>query len=243
MRLAIISDIHGNLPALTTVLEDIETRAIDQIICLGDLVDFAPWPNEVIQLIRSRKIMTVMGNHDERIAFDQGIVPLAKHSPSETADRNKAIQHSKEAVTADNKRFLASLPRNIVLQFEDITLFCTHASPESIDEYLYEHEDDLLAKRLQDSHADILIIGHTHISFVRDISGKKVVNTGSVGRSKEPDRKASYVVIDILNRSEISVEIIKLPYPVQETIDAIYKSGIPDTYAALLTEKNVSAAE
>jgi putative phosphoesterase len=239
MRLALISDIHGNLPALKTVLEDIETKAIDQVICLGDLVDFAPWPNEAINLIRSLKIMTVMGNHDERIAFDQAIIPLAKHSVAETMDRNKAINHSKGMVTTDNKRYLASLPRNIVMQFEGITLFCTHASPESIDEYLYEQEDDLLAQRLLDSHADVLIIGHTHFSFIKDIAGKKVINTGSVGRSKEPDQKACYVIIDIQSGAKIAAEIIKLPYPVQETINAIYSSEIPDVYAGLLTE-NIS---
>lgn len=237
MRLAIISDIHGNLPALKTVLEDIETRAIDQVICLGDLVDFAPWPNEVINLIRSQKIMTIMGNHDERIALDQPIVPLAKHSAAETHDRNRAINHSKEVVTADNKQYLASLPRKIMLQFEDITLFCTHASPESIDEYLYEDEDDLLAQRLQDSDADVLIVGHTHFSFIKDIAGKKVINAGSVGRSKEPDRKACYVIIDIQAGAGISAVLIKLPYPVQETINAIYNSEIPDIYADLLTGK------
>lgn len=236
MRIAIISDIHGNLPAFKAVLEDMASRAIDQVICLGDLVDFAPWPNEVINLVRSRKIMTIMGNHDERIAFDLPIIPLAKHSPEETEDRNAAIKHSKTVITPDNKQYLASLPRKVVLQFADTTLYCTHASPESIDEYLYENEDDLLQKRLQDSRADVLIVGHTHLSFIKDITGKKVINAGSVGRSKEPDRKACYLIIDVHPGTPVAAQMIKLDYPVLETINAIHHSSIPDIYADLLTE-------
>jgi putative phosphoesterase len=236
MKIAIISDIHGNLPALKTVLNDIEIRKVDQVICLGDLVDFAPWPNEVIDLIRSQKIMTVMGNHDERIAFNLPIIPLAKHSAGETKDRNKAIDHSKTVITQDNKQYLAALPKNIILQFEDTTLYCTHASPEGINEYLYEYDDDLLQRRLQDTGADVLIIGHTHFSFIRDIAGKKVINAGSVGRSKEAGRKACYVIIDIYPGTPVATQIIRLDYPVQETINAIHNSDIPDIYADFLTE-------
>ncbi|MGY0036784.1 metallophosphoesterase family protein [Pedobacter sp. NJ-S-72] len=82
--IAIFSDVHGNLPALQAVLNDIEKRKADQVYCLGDLVDFAPWTNEVIETIKGLQIPCLMGNHDERIAFDHEVIPLAKHNQEET---------------------------------------------------------------------------------------------------------------------------------------------------------------
>ncbi|HTE26480.1 metallophosphoesterase family protein [Flavitalea sp.] len=232
MRLAIISDIHGNLPALKAVLNDIDSRDIDQIVCLGDLVDFAPWPNEVIHLIRTSKIMTIMGNHDERIAFDLPIIPLSKHSEKETIAREKAINHSKNSVTADNKAYLASLQKSIIIQYENVKLHFTHASPEGIDEYLYEDEESL-EKRLLLVNTDFLLIGHTHLSYIKDFGNKKVINTGSVGRSKETDRKAAYSIVGVTPDS-VTAEIVKVDYPIIETANAIYNSDIPDFYADFL---------
>jgi len=235
MRLAVISDIHGNLPALRAVLNDINSRAIDQIVCLGDLVDFAPWPNEVIKLIRTNKIMTIMGNHDERIAFDLPIVPLSKHSDKETTARENAINHSKKNVTVENKAYLASLQKSITIQYENLKLHFTHASPESIDEYLYE-DDQSLEERLLSANTDVLLIGHTHLSYIRNFGNKKVINTGSVGRSKEPDRKAAYSIVGVAP-DMVTAEIVKVDYPIFETADAIYNSNIPDFYADFLLKK------
>src|SRR5476649_1408339 len=114
-RIAIFSDVHGNLPALQVVLNDIKTRKVDQIYCLGDLVDFAPWSNEVIDLIRSSRIPCLMGNHDERIAFDHPIMPLQKHNEEEKAARLIAINHTKKIISAQNKQYLAGLPFTLSL--------------------------------------------------------------------------------------------------------------------------------
>ncbi len=106
-KIAIISDIHGNLPALQAVLKDINTvYKADQIYCLGDLTDGAPWHNEVIELIQELNIPTIMGNHDERIAFDYAVHALSKHSLEEHDARLKTINHTKETISPDNKQFL-----------------------------------------------------------------------------------------------------------------------------------------
>src|SRR5688572_8215245 len=113
--IAIISDIHGNLPALKVVLKDIKKRNIDTIYCLGDLVDFAPWHNEVIDIIRDLKIPCIMGNHDERIAFDHDIIPIAKHNHEETTARTGAILHTKQTITEQSLAFLKDLPERLLL--------------------------------------------------------------------------------------------------------------------------------
>ena len=123
IQIAVFSDVHGNLPALEVVLKDIEDRGIHQKFCLGDLVDFAPWGNEVIEKIRSLNIPCLMGNHDERIAFDIPVIPLSKHSEEETNSRFIAIDHSKKHITESNKRFLSELPFHLKLNYK---IYCAY---------------------------------------------------------------------------------------------------------------------
>ncbi|MCW3110493.1 MAG: metallophosphatase family protein [Segetibacter sp.] len=144
-RIAIFSDVHGNLPALETVLSDINKRNIDQVYCLGDLVDFAPWTNEVIELIKGLRISCLMGNHDERIAFDYDIVPLKKHSDEETTARIVAINYTKKTIANANQKFLKNLPGQLRLSFKvaerNVNILLVHASTRSNDEYIYESHD------------------------------------------------------------------------------------------------------
>lgn len=241
--IAIISDIHGNLPALKTVLEDIRKRNIEQIYCLGDLVDFAPWNNEVIELIKNSGIPCIMGNHDERVAFDKEVIPVKKHSEEETYARTTAINYTKRTVTAANKAYLSTLPFEFRLALDyggktNIVLL-VHASTKSNEEYIYEtHDQDLVRAMLDDSGADILIMGHTHKSYIKTIyrqahPDKIAINAGSVGRSREREPLASYLILNT-DGNGIYPEIIKLDYPIEETVEAIRNSEIPNFYADFL---------
>ena len=233
LKIAVISDIHGNLPALQSVLKDIHQFGADQVYCLGDLTDAAPWHNEVIDLIRSKQIPVIMGNHDERIAFNRPVLPLSKHSKTEQEARYIAINHTKDTIAPDHKAYLANLPRSIRLELPAFRLLLVHGSTRSNDEYVYEQhpEHDLLAM-LEEQQADILVMGHTHISYIRQlpVAGKMVINTGAVGRSKEKDRQAAYLQLTIAGE-KITPVIRKVVYPIAETIAAIRNSPIPDFYA------------
>ncbi len=244
IKIAIFSDVHGNLPALEAVVEDIARRGADQIYCLGDLVDFAPWNNEVIERIRKDKIPCLMGNHDERIAFNLEIVPLAKHNEEETAARILAIHHTKEILTQTNKDYLSSLPRQLKLNFgkkHTQNLLLVHGSVRSNEEYIYEDHDTAdLKQMLQTEQSEVLVMGHTHLPYIRKINAEEnassdlvLVNCGSVGRSKEVGRLATYCML-VINREEIGAEIIRLEYQKEKTITAIRNSEIPDFYANFL---------
>lgn len=244
IQIAVFSDVHGNLPALEVVLKDIERRGISQKFCLGDLVDFAPWGNEVIEKIKSLNIPCLMGNHDERIAFDIPVVPLSKHSEEETNARFIAIDHSKKHITEENKKFLSELPFHLKLNYKvgekHWNIQLVHSSLESNDTYLYESEnDDIFEDMLKDSGADVVVMGHTHLSFKKQFENNEwAVNCGSVGRSKEENRLASYVIFT-LDEEKITPEIIQLSYPIDETACGIKESGIPDYYASFLKNENV----
>eukprot|EP01133_Synstelium_polycarpum_P011851 gene11851-13814_t len=241
-KIAVISDIHSNLPALKAVLKDIEAFGAQHIYCLGDLTDAAPWHNEVIDLIRSLAIPTLMGNHDERIALDFPVLPLSKHSPAEQKARLAAINFTKSTITNTNRQFLAELPASIRFQFQDSRFMLVHGSPISNDEYLYEdHNPNVLLKMMEEYQTDVLITGHTHLSYIRELQGTDpskralIINTGSVGRTKEKDQKASYLQLNLFeNDSKIQASIRKVKYNVMETVQGIKDSPVPNFYADFL---------
>lgn len=242
--IAIISDIHGNLPALEVVLDDIKTRDIDRIYCLGDLVDFAPWHNEVIAMIRDLKIPCIMGNHDERVAFDHDIIPIAKHNHEETTARTGAISYTKQTIANDCRDFLKRLPEQlkftVSIADKNIDVLLVHGSTRNNREYIYEDHDLAdVQQMLIDGQADVIIMGHTHHPYIRKVEATEnsatglLINAGSVGRSREAKQLASYVVLHI-DEENIHPEIIKLSYPVHDVIKGIEESTIPDFYAGFL---------
>ncbi|MDR6919940.1 metallophosphoesterase family protein [Chryseobacterium sp. S-02] len=240
IQIAIISDIHGNIIALNTVLNDINQRKIDKIFCLGDLVDFAPWPNEVIDLIRSLGIPCILGNHDERIAFKQEILPIAHHSETETIARYEAINHTKNTITVKNIEWLQSLPSNILLSFNinytKHKIMLVHGSINDNKEYIYEdHPNEEMLRYLRDHSVQVLVMGHTHLSYIKRINDFTLINAGSVGRSREEDRKATYCIIS-MDHNKIHSEIVKLDYNVEYVADEIKKSEIPSFYADFLLQ-------
>lgn len=245
IQIAIFSDVHGNLPALNAVLEDIERRGIRQKFCLGDLVDFAPWGNEVIEKIRDLNVPCLMGNHDERIAFDIPVVPLSKHSEEETNARFIAIDHSKRSMTEENKKFLSQLPFHLKLNYKignrHWNIQLVHSSLSSNDTYLYEAEDDeVFVNMLEESQSDIVVMGHTHLSFKKSFENKKwAVNCGSAGRSKEENRLASYVILT-MSQEEIIPEIVQIDYPIEQAVRGIEESDIPNYYASFLRNEKIS---
>jgi len=240
--IAIFSDVHGNLPALQVVLEDIEKRKADQVYCLGDLVDFAPWTNEVIETIRDLQIPCLLGNHDERIAFNHEVIPLAKHSQEETQARMVAINYTKNTIKEDCKMYLAGLPAQLKITFKLkgklFSILLVHGSTRSNEEYIYEdHSLNDIREMLDQAQADILVMGHTHESYIRAIppqdNEQMVINCGSVGRSKEGKPLACYLLIAISDNG-VQAELIKLAYPVEKVKKAIQESDIPDFYARFL---------
>ncbi|MDH5827342.1 metallophosphoesterase family protein [Sphingobacterium faecium] len=238
IQIAIFSDIHGNLPALTTVLADIAARNIEHRYCLGDLVDFAPWSNEVIERVIQEKIPCLMGNHDERIAFDHPIIPLQKHNNEETECRIRAISHTKEIIKEENKLFLSQCPYLMQLDFKvkhkSWRIQLVHGSLASNEEYLYETEPDSTFEQiLSETQADILVIGHTHTSFIKCLDKKWVINAGSVGRPKEKCKDASYLLLQ-LYEDRVVAEIIRTPYNVRMVTNEIKTSAIPNFYANFL---------
>ncbi|MGL5977740.1 MAG: metallophosphoesterase family protein [Erysipelotrichaceae bacterium] len=218
MRLALIGDIHSNVYALQSVLEHIETQDVDAILCAGDLVGYLPFPNKVIELLRNAGVVCVQGNHDERIAKmeRETMADLDVCSDAEVQAKASA-RYTNAMLTQEHHAFLRYLPTSLTLTFEQYSLLLVHGSPNSNTEYVYEDSD--VEPWLQETSADIIVCAHTHIPYHREVGGKTIINTGSVGKPKIGKPEANYIVLDC--KESIETTIHSIPYDVEAMVKAI----------------------
>ena len=231
----IFGDIHGNLPALEAVLTDIETHDLTPLYCLGDLVGYGTFPNEVIATIRERNIPTLMGNYDQGVGNSSDDCGCAYTSKAAEALGKRSIAWTNQNTTADNKLFLRQLATQFPLQLEGLRVRLVHGSPRKINEYLYEDRPDATMERLLDmAEADVLVCGHTHIPYHRVLpSGRHVVNAGSEGKPKDGNPQACYIVLEV-TEDNLNVTFKRVLYDVERTAQAIEASDMPHEYAEML---------
>jgi putative phosphoesterase len=234
-KVTIFSDVHANLPALEAVFAEMDARGAENRYCLGDLVGYGTFPNEVIAAIRERQIPTIMGNYDQGIGNDSDDCGCAYTSPLAEALGKRSIAWTNEHTSAENKAYLRQLLRQIPLQLSDLQVTLVHGSPRRINEYLYADRPDSSLERLLDlAEADVLVCGHTHIPYHRILpSGRHVVNVGSVGKPKDGDPRACYAIL-AGDGHELQVEFIRVSYDVERAARAIEASEMPDEYAHML---------
>ena len=253
MKIALFSDIHANLPALEAFFADVETKNVDAIYCLGDLVGYNIWPNEVVEEIRKRKIPCIAGNYDLGIGRSSNDCGCAYKTEEEKANGAISISLTHDLMKEENRNYLRSLPAHIRLEFQlndsNLSLLLVHGSPRRINEYLFEdREEKSLLRILEKADADILCFGHTHKPFHRILNSgdeakphyRHAINLGSVGKPKDNDPRGCYVLLDliertsVLDRHSISVEFVRFDYEVEKAAQAVEESILPDIYAVNL---------
>lgn len=235
MRLAVIADVHSNIYALKAVLDDIRSKKVDKVMCAGDLVGYAPFPNEVIELIKKENIPTVMGNYDDGVGFWRLVCGCDYKTPEAQVLGEKSIAWTKENTSEENKKFLQNLPKEIKIYIGQYKIMLVHGSPRALNEYLkIDTAKEILEEVLSEIEENVLICGHTHIPFHRIVAGKHLINAGSVGKPKHGDPQALYALIDI--NEGIKVDFIKVPYDYERTAQAIEKSELPNEFATLIRE-------
>lgn len=234
MKIAVISDIHSNIAALRAVLKEIEERQVDAVICSGDLVGYAPFPNEVIDLIKENQITCVMGNYDDAIGNARLICGCDYKDEKARELGERSITWTKQHVAEENKEFLRNLPQELHFKAGKYDILIVHGSPRRLNEYLYEDAGDhYFIELLAQFRSDVLICGHTHIPYhKKPDTGKHVINAGSVGRPKHGDPQALYALVDI--DRDVLVEFRKVPYDFESAASATEASGLPEEFAATL---------
>ncbi len=230
MKLGLIADIHANIQALDAVLQRLEHEQVEFIICAGDLVAYGAHPNQVIERLKTLGIPSVMGNYDDAVAWDK---PRASRKASSNLNeplKQAALDWTKAVIRAENKSYLKSLPWKLEYQLLGKNLSVLHAGSKQLDDWLVPGEP-LLATTLAQLETDILILGHSHKPFSEQIGKTLVINPGAVGRSLDGDVRAACA---ILNLSNLTVELLRLPYDLETMLKALRQTEMPREIALLL---------
>lgn len=233
MKLALISDIHGNMHALEAVWRDLEAQGPDAVYCLGDLVGYAAFPNEVVEFIREHNVPTLMGNYDEGVGFDLDECGCAYRDPKDDARGKQSLFWSRERTTEENKAYLRALWRQVRLKHDSGDVLMVHGSPRKINEYLYQDRPEATFERLAElAGASIIFLGHTHLPYQKRVAGTWFVNTGSVGKPKDGDPRAGYVLAELTEVPRFTYR--RVAYDIERAARAIRESELPSEYAAML---------
>lgn len=243
MRYALISDIHANLPALEAVLADVAARAdVDAVYHLGDLVGYAPWPNQTVALLRERGIGGIAGNYDSTVAADYAHCGCKYEDPRQEALSHLSYDWTRRHCSPETKRYLGTLPFRLDVRpggghAPGPTVVLVHGTPTLNTLYWTEdRSDDFCLKMAAQAGAgpgDVICFGHTHKPWHRRVDGILFVNTGSVGRPKDGDWRAGYVLLDAGGR-EASVQVVRVEYDVERAMEGIRRSELPHDFAEYL---------
>jgi putative phosphoesterase len=237
-RVAVITDIHGNLPALEAALARIEELDVDGLYCGGDLVGYGPHPNAVCALIEERGIPTIYGNYDYAIGRDLedcGCAYVTRH------DRELGQQSVDWTLANTNQRskaFIRDLPFDLRFDLGGQRVRLVHGSPRKVNEYLFDDKPARTFERIAaGADCDVLVFGHTHKPWVREYGGVLFVNCGSVGKPKDGDPRGAFAVLEAAD-GKPAVTIERVEYDAQAVAREVAAAGLPGEFA----EKLVLAA-
>jgi predicted phosphodiesterase len=245
MRLALISDVHANLPALEAVLRDIARRGdADAVYHLGDLVGYAPWPDETVRLLQERRIPGIAGSYDSTVATDYRHCgcKCKYEDPRQEELSRLSYDWTRRHCTPETKRLLGALPFRIDVRpigghQAGPTVVLVHGTPLNNVTYWTEDRPDTfclkMARAAGLSRDDVIAFGHTHRPWYRQVDGIHFVNAGSVGRPKDGDWRAGYVLLDV-GSGDLRVEFVRVPYDIEQATRGIRESELPDDFAEYL---------
>jgi len=243
MRYALISDIHSNLQALDAVLADIGRRTdVTAIYHLGDLVGYSSSPNEVVARLRERAIAGVAGNYDSTVATDYKHCGCKSEDARQEELAHVSYEYTRGAITPETKRFLGGLPFSLDLRplgghLSGPRLVLVHGTPTLNTVYWTEDRSDDFCLKMASTvglkSGDVIAFGHTHKPWHRIAEGIHFVNTGSVGRPKDGDWRAGYVLVTFAEDTP-QVEFVRVDYDIATATAGVSAAGLPEDFVQFL---------
>lgn len=243
MKIVLLSDVHANLPALEAVLADVSAdERVDAIYHLGDLVGYAPWPNETVARIRAEGIPGIAGNYDSTTATGYKHCGCRYEDPQQEALSHESYAWTRANVSQETSRWLGTLPFRMDIRplgghQAGPTLILIHGAPTLNTLYWTEDRDDAFCARMGERagarRGDVVAFGHTHKPWHREVDGVHFVNTGSVGRPKDGDPRAGYVCLTFGEKT-LDVAFVRVDYDLARAMEGIHASTLPDAFAAYL---------
>lgn len=230
-RIALISDIHANLPALEAVLADARSHEVEAIWNAGDSVGYGPHPAEVLARIQQENIISIRGNYDTRVlTIRQDKEDTRKpRRPEKWLAFNWAYDH----LTPETHRFLRNLPEQRLVMTAGWLALLVHGTPLSPKEHLRpETPPDHLRRLARQTPARIILCGHTHLPMVRQSEDTWFINPGSVGRLDDGDARASYALLD-LAPGQLELKFRRITYDVPSVTADLRREGLPEAFARM----------
>ncbi|MDB2236726.1 metallophosphoesterase family protein [Halorubrum ezzemoulense] len=224
MKIGLISDVHANLPALETVLDDMPT--VDRIYCAGDVVGYNPWPADCVERVRDVAAATVRGNHDRTVETPE------RYRANRMAEAG--LERAKASLSADQRDWIGALPRTETFGGDRYLLAHSHPAAEREDAYVYPDDFPTLDRHM--GEYDGIVLGHTHVQGVRKVAGGFVCNPGSVGQPRDGDPRAGYAVLDTTADGADAVETHRVEYDIDSVAEAVREADLPDLTAERLYE-------
>jgi putative phosphoesterase len=233
-RVAVITDIHANLPALEAVLEAIEGNDVDAVYCGGDLVGYGPHPNEVCRLIEERGIPTIYGNYDYAIGRDLEDCGCAYRDRHDRELGELSVAWTLEHTDGRSKDFMRGLPFDLRFDLGGRRVRLVHGSPRKVNEYLFADKPARTFERIAaGADCDVLVFGHTHQPWVAEYGGVLFVNCGSVGKPKDGDPRGSFAVLEVVG-DELMATIERVEYDAEDVARQVVEAGLPGEYGQKL---------
>jgi putative phosphoesterase len=232
VKIALIGDIHANLPALKAVLAHARKQGAEAIWNVGDFVGYNAYPDAVVRLIRRRRVVSISGNHDLKVLK----VPSKRHRWTKTKPAKKllALQWAYDHLSVASRRYLRGLARKLRIKVEGLRVLLTHGSPDFLEEHLRPNTPgSRLRKLARRAKADVIICGHSHQAFVRHVDGVWFINTGSVGRQGDGNPRACYAIMTIQDQ-KVQVRHFRLRYDVAAAAAAIRRAHLPEEFAQMI---------
>ena len=241
MKIALIGDIHANLPALEAVLAHARDQGIKRVWNVGDSLGYGPFPDEVVQLLRKdQDIVSILGNYDRKVLRFKKKQP--KWAKSKDPLKYLAFEWTYESLSKKSRKYLRFLSQEIKIKIRGHRVLLTHGTPASEEEHLYpDTPDQRLRELAQMTKADIIVVGHSHQAFAREVDGVWFINTGSVGRPDDGDARACYAVLRFQGE-DMSVKHHRIEYDVDRTVAAIGERKLPKAFAQMFIKgRNLNA--
>ena len=228
---AVITDIHANLPALQAALARIDALGIQDIYCGGDLVGYGPHPNEVCALVAERAIPTIYGNYDYAIARDLEDCGCAYITPHDRELGQRSVEWTLAHTDRASKDYMRELPFDLQFPVGTTDVHLVHGSPRKVNEYLFEDKPARLYERLAAAETDpVLVFGHTHKPWVHEYGGVLFVNCGSVGKPKDGDPRGAFAILrEAPTGVEVTIE--RVVYDAESVAREVAASGLPSEFA------------
>lgn len=230
MKILLLSDIHGNFPALKAIIAYFQDNSFAAICNCGDSTVYGPFPNETLHWLKTNNVHSILGNTDRKI---KKLLSGKNFKKPKKAEKRIMYTWTADQLDLQSRTYLCSLDKSNTLQVRNLAICLFHGSPANPDEFLFPDTD---TKRFEELAAScpcpVIVTGHSHMPYHKQVRNTHFINPGSVGRMFDSNPESSCAVLT-LRGTEIAVTHYRIPYQIEETTKELGKQKLPEIYKTM----------